>query len=208
MSSSLGNFVTVSDAVDRWGANVLRVFFTAGSYDSRQLYSDETIAEAEERWERLERAYERATDALDSPDARTKREDDALREAVDEARASFTAAMNDDFNTREAQSALLAVASAINRHTEDEEYDYRGLKRAVETLEELGDVLGLTFDGETAGDVDLAGDVVELVLEAREREREAGNYDRADELRDELEAIGVEVQDTDEGPTYRLDSGG
>jgi len=41
--------------------------------------------------------------------------------------------------------------------------------------------------------------VVDLVLSVREREREAGNYERADELRDELEALGVEVQDTDEG---------
>ncbi len=205
MSSSLGNFVTVDDAVEQWGTNVLRTFLTAGSYNSQQLYSDETIAEAEERWERLERAYERATAALDSPDARTKREDDDLRETVADAREAFVDAMNDDFNTREAQSALLEVATAINRHEEDaSEYDYRGLRRAVETLEEFGDVLGLTFDGETTGDVSLAGDVVELVLDVREEERDAGNYERADELRDELEALGVEVQDTDEGPTYRL----
>jgi cysteinyl-tRNA synthetase len=45
---------------------------------------------------------------------------------------------------------------------------------------------------------------VELVLDVREREREAGNYERADALRDDLEALGVEVQDTDEGPAYEL----
>ncbi|RKD97068.1 cysteine--tRNA ligase [Halopiger aswanensis] len=208
MSSSLGNFVTVEDAVEQWGTNVLRTFLTAGSYNSKQLYSDETIAEAEERWERLERAYETAVEAVDSPDARTKVEDAAFRDAVDEAREAFVEAMNDDFNTREAQSALLEIASEINAHVEDnDEYDYRGLREAVETLEELGDVLGLSFTDETSGTAELAGDVVDLVLEVREQEREDGNYERADELRDELEALGIEVQDTDEGPTYRLPSG-
>ncbi|MFU8868299.1 cysteine--tRNA ligase [Natronococcus sp.] len=210
MSSSLGNFVTVEEAVDSLGTNVVRTFLTAGSYNSQQLYSDETIAEAEERWDRLERAYEAATAAIDSPNAGTKAEDGELREAVDEAREAFTEAMNDDFNTREAQSALLEIAAAINRHLEGgegEPADYRGLRRAVETLEELGGVLGLSFTGETDGSAELAGDVVELVLEVREQEREAGNYERADELRDELEGLDVEVQDTDEGASYRLPSG-
>ncbi|MFC7214941.1 cysteine--tRNA ligase [Saliphagus sp. GCM10025334] len=214
MSSSLGNFVTVDEAVERWGANVLRTFLTAGAYNSQQLYSDETITEAEERWERLERAYDAAVDALDSPAAKSKRADEEFRESLDAAREAFAEAMNDDFNTREAQSALFEVASATNRHLEGAEeesgpgskaYDYQGLKRAVETLEKLGEVLGLTFGGaDASGDVELAGEVVDLVLEIREQERDTGNYERADELRDELEAIGVEVQDTDEGPTFRL----
>ncbi len=206
MSSSLGNFVTVSEAIDRWGTNVLRIFLTAGSYNSKQLYSDETIAEAEERWERLERAYEAGVDALDSPAAGTKVEDETLRVRVEEARVAFADAMNDDFNTREAQSALFDVAGAINSHAAGDEYDYRGLRRAIETLEELGSVLGLSFVGDTTGAASLAGDVIDLVLDVREREREAGNYDRADELRDRLEALGIEVQDTEDGPAYRLQS--
>ncbi|WP_121742979.1 cysteine--tRNA ligase [Natronorubrum halophilum] len=208
MSSSLGNFVTVEEGVDRLGTNVLRTFLTAGSYNSTQLYADETIAEAEERWDRLERAYDAAVDAVDSTDARTKIVDESFRTAVDEARASFVEAMNDDFNTREAQSALLSIATAVNSHVDDrDEYDYRGLREAVDALEELGSVLGLSFAGETAGTATLAGDVVELVLDVRARERADGNYGRADELRDELEALGIEVQDTDDGASYRLPSG-
>ncbi len=204
MSSSLGNFVTVAEAVDRWGTNVLRTFLTAGSYNSEQLYSDGTIAEAEERWERLERSHERARAALDSPAARTKVEDERLRAAIEECRESFAAAMNDDFNTRGAQSALLELAGATNRHVDREEYDYRGLRRATACLAELAGVLGLSFDGESTGQAALADEAVELVLAVREEERAAGNYDRADELRAELESLGVEVQDTDDGPNYRL----
>ena len=205
MSSSLGNFVTVSEAVERFGTNALRMFFVSASYNSTQTYSDAAIEEAIERFERLQNAYERVVDATDSPDARTKLQTE-LRDAVAEATDAFTEAMNDDFNTRAALRALFELTAAANRHLDErDEYDYVGLRRTVEALETFGeDVLGFEFTDEPVGEAVLAGELVELVLEVREKEREAGNYDRADELRDDLEALGIEIQDTDDGPTYRL----
>jgi cysteinyl-tRNA synthetase len=205
MSSSLGNFVTVEEAVAEHGTNAVRMFLLSGTYNATQTYSDDAVSEAVERWHRLERAHGAAVDAADSPDARTTRTDESLREAVETAREAFTAAMNDDFNTREALAALFDLAVAVNRHVDDRaDYDYAGLRRAIETLEALGgDVLGFQFDGEAAGDVTLSDALVELVLAVREEERAAGNYDRADELRDRLEAAGVTVEDTGDGTTFR-----
>ncbi|WP_181693078.1 cysteine--tRNA ligase [Natronomonas sp. LN261] len=205
MSSSLDNFIPVGEAVERFGVNPLRMFFTSASYNSTQTYSESAIEEAIERWERLEAAYDRVVSAADSPDARTKVES-PLRDAVEDARRSFTGAMNDDFNTREGLAALFDLAGAANRHLDGrDEYDYRGLRRTIETFEEFAEgVLGFDFEGSAEGDVTLAGELVELVLGLRESERKAGNYDRADDLRDDLEALGVEVQDTDRGPEYRL----
>ena len=206
MSSSLRNFFTVSDALDEFGANVVRTFFVSTVYNAKQTYSEDALAEAEERWERLERAYDAAVAACDSPDAYAKVEDDDLRAAVEDAREDFRSAMNDDFNTREALSALLELSTAVNRHVDEhDDYDNRGLRRAIEGYETYGEgVFGLSFRGEATGDVRLAEDLVELVLDVREEEREAGNYERADRLRDGLEALDVEVQDTDDGPEYRL----
>jgi len=206
MSSSLGNFFTVEDAVDRFGVNVLRMFLLSTSYSSRQTYSEAALSEAEDRWERLSRAYERAVDLVDGPDARTKVDDGELRETVESAREAFVAGMNDDFNTREAIAALLSVASAVNRHADaTERYDYRGLTRAIETIEEFGgSVLGFTFVGGADGTVELAEELVGLVVSLREEEREAGAYDRADALREDLERLGVTVEDGVDGPTYRL----
>ncbi|ADJ15076.1 cysteine--tRNA ligase [Halalkalicoccus jeotgali] len=208
MSSSLGNFFTVSAALDEFGPDVLRSFYLATEYGSNQTFSEDAMAEAKERYERLERAYERAIEAADGPDARTKIEDHELRAAIEEARGEFVRAMNDDFGVREAMSALLELAGALNRHLDArEEYDYRALRRAIETIEGFGgEIFGFSF-GSGAGDgVDLAGDLVELVLEVREAEREAGNYERADALREDLEALGVTVEDEaeGEGTTYRL----
>jgi len=207
MSSSLGNFFTVSEAVEEFGPDVLRTFLLSTAYTSRATYSEETIGEAQERWDRLQRGYERAVEACDGVDAYATETHEDLRDAVSEARASFEGAMNDDFNTREAMTALLSLTGEVNAYVDDhDEYDYVALRRAVETFEAFGGgILGLGFGDEgEGGEVSLAGDLVELVLQAREDERAAGNYERADHLRDELEAIGVEVQDTDDGPTYRL----
>ncbi|QLG27522.1 cysteine--tRNA ligase [Halorarum halophilum] len=225
MSSSLGNFFTASDALKEFGVNVIRTFYLGAQYRGDQTFSEDAIVEAEERWERLERAYEAAVDACDSVDAGSKSADDDLRESVETTREAFTEAMNHDLDVRTAYNALLDLATAVNRHVganrpddatadanadgDDDgsaSYDYRGLRRAVETFEELGgDVFGLELGREADGDVELAGDLVELVLDVREREREAGNYERADELRDDLEALGVEVEDSAEGATYRFE---
>jgi len=73
---------------------------------------------------------------------------------------------------------------------------------AFETLG--GDVLGLQFETPTDGSVELADELVELVLDIRETAREAGDYERADELRDALDAIGVTIEDGPDGATYRF----
>jgi cysteinyl-tRNA synthetase len=207
MSSSLGNFFTVEDALAEYGVNVLRTFYASTEYRSQQTYSEETIAEARKRWERLERGYETAVSHCDSVDALTKVEDADLRTALTEAREGFTAAMNDDLNARKAMAELLGVVDAVHRHVEDrEEFDYRGLHEAVEFFEAFGGgVFGLQFGETSDGDVSLVGDLADLVLDLREEERAAGNYDRADDLRDRLEALGGEVEDTDDGPTFRID---
>jgi cysteinyl-tRNA synthetase len=215
MSSSLGNFSTVHDAVDSVGANAVRTFLLSASYTSRQTFSAEALYEATERWDRLERTYDRVVESLDSPDALTTVTDDDLRTAVHDTRTAFEDAMDDDFNTRKALTELLNLANAVNHHIDDfEEYDYVGLRESTEAFEALGgNVLGLMFHDESNGSggsddsdstVHLASEAIELVLELREEERAAGNYERADALRNALTDFGVEVEDTDDGPVYRL----
>jgi cysteinyl-tRNA synthetase len=206
MSSSLGNFLTVDEALGEYGVDVVRTFYLGANYRGEQTYSPVAMAEAEERWERLDRAYDDAVAACDSVDAYATVEDGTLRAAVDDARADFEAAMDDDLNVREAMVALESLATAVNRHVERDRYDYRGLRRAVEAFEDLGgDVFGLSF-GAAGGGAAAARAACRPALgpAARAPPRAAGNYGRADELRAALEDLDVEVQDTDEGPAYRL----
>ncbi|MFB6081776.1 MAG: cysteine--tRNA ligase [Halanaeroarchaeum sp.] len=207
MSSSLQNYFTVSNAVSEFGVNPIRMFLVSTAYNRRQTYSEAALSEAVERWDRLERAYDRAVDACDSPDAYAKRVDDDFRRSIAEVRETFADAMDDDFNTRRAVTALLELASDLHAYLDGtDRYDYVALRDAIETFEDLGgDVLGFVFgDGDGAGDVGLAEELVDLLLEVREAERERGNYERADALREDLESLGVEVQDTDDGPVARF----
>jgi len=207
MSSSLQNFFTVHNALDEFGPNPVRMFLLSTQYSQRQAYTGEALHEAVERWDRLSRAYERLIEAVDSPDARTKVTDEALRSAVDDTEPAFTAAMDDDFNTREALSALFDLVSATNRHLDDhDEFDYQALTRAIEHLETLaGTALGFRFTDDATAEAGLADDLIELVLAVREEERAAGNFERADAIRADLESLGIEVQDSDSGPSYRVD---
>ncbi len=205
MSSSLGNFIPVHEAVARYGMNPLRMFFVSASYNSTQTYSEAAMEEAIERWERLENAYARVAEAADSPDALTKVESE-LPAAVTDAHEAFTEAMNDDFNTRAALRALFELAGAANRHLDDNDtYDYRGLRATIDAFDDLaGTVLGFSFHGDPTGKAGLVHELIDLILEVREQERDAGNFDRADALRAELTALGIDVHDTDDGPEYRI----
>jgi len=207
MSSSLRNFTTAIDAVEEFGADVMRTFFLSTVYSADPTFSEGTVAEAEERYERIERGYDRAVAACDSVDAYATAPDETLRAAVDDCHDAFATAMNDDFNTREAMAALLDLSGAVHDHADDaDRYDFEGLKRAVDAYEDLArGVFGLSLGGESGDRTRMVEDLVELVLDVREQEREAGNYDRADSLRDALADAGIEVQDADDGPTYRIE---
>jgi cysteinyl-tRNA synthetase len=205
MSSSRGNFVTVSEALAEWGVNVVRMFYAGAAYRTDQTLSEDAMTEAADRWDRLSRAYSRAADACHGVDAQASVTHTEIRNAVTDTREAFETAMADDLNVREASTALLDLARVVNRYTDDHSsYDYVGLRRAVEAFEELGgEVLGLQFEDTSPGDAVIAEELVELLLEVREHERAAGNYDRADALRADLEALGVTVEDTDDGPRFR-----
>jgi len=201
MSSSLGNFWTVHDALEEYDANEVRAFLLSTQYTKPQQFGDDALEEGAKRWARLENAYLACEEAMDSKEARAKEHDETLREATREARDAFVEAMDDDLNTPGALAALFGLVDAVNAHVEEPPYDYVGLFDAWCAFGELaGDVLGFDF---SRGEGD-TGRVVEAVLSLREDLREEGEYETADAVRDALEGAGVEVQDTDDGATYRL----
>lgn len=204
MSSSLKNFFTIHNAVEEFGPNPIRMFLLSTQYTQRQAYTEAALHEAVERWERLARAYDRAIEHADSPDAYTKATDDGLREAVWASREEFRTAMNNDFNTREGIRALSNLATAVNRHLDHHtRFDYQGLHDAIEVFDEFAvGVLGFEFGGTQAADSGLVDELLELILALREDERKAGNYEQADMLRDQLENIGVTIEDTESGVAY------
>jgi cysteinyl-tRNA synthetase len=131
MSKSLGNLITIKEALDKYSADALRIFVLGSYYRSPLTYSEEGLEAAEEGIERLRRVIsktENSTSSLEAVDAEAYRQ-------------RFIDAMDDDFNTAQALAALFDLARDINR-AKDDGYS---VAQAQQTLLELAGILGLTL---------------------------------------------------------------
>jgi cysteinyl-tRNA synthetase len=170
MSKSVGNIFQLSDAVERYGGQTVVAYLISGHYRQPLAFSDEQLQEAAARVERI-RNYFR--------DAPSGEPDEFLRDR----RQAFLDALADDFSTPQAFAVLFEIVAEGNR---------RELSGAREVLTELLPLLGL--DSLIDEDEKAPAEALEL-LEQREKARAAKDYDRADELRDQLAGMGWEVRD-------------
>ena len=189
MSKSLGNLVSVEEALARYLPDAIRLYFLSSHYRSPLSYSDEGCAAMERSLERLRHALRHATgDSGEVLDPSPFQE-------------QFLAAMNDDLNTPRALAALFDLAREINRGRD------RGqaILGAQDCLRHLGGILGLTFQEPAAAAGDLAAaPFIDLLLETRTHLRQARQYEQADRIRDELERRGVVVEDRADGTIWQF----
>ena len=131
MSKSIGNLVTVKEALERFSSDAVRLFLLSAHYRGPLTYSDQAIAAEERAAERLRHAVQPSETPGKSPalEAGTHRE-------------RFTAAMDDDLNTPRAIAVLFDLAREINRAREKD----RNVSDAQDALRELGGVLGLRLE--------------------------------------------------------------
>ncbi len=187
MSKSIGNIISIKEALAKYSSDALRIFFLGSHYRSPLTYSQETVEAAEKGAERLRQALEAGT-------AGAKQ---AGFDAV-AYRQKFIEAMDDDFNTPQATAVLFDLTRELNR-LRDEGCD---ISAGQELLRELGGVLGLTFKGmETS--LGGAEPFIQLLVETRTGLRQAKQYQLADNIRQQLEALGVVIEDTPGGAVWK-----
>ena len=193
MSKSLGNLVSVEEALERFSPDAIRLYFLSSHYRSPLSYTDEGCTAMERSLERLRHALDRnggsGGDGLDAKPFQ----------------AQFFEAMDDDLNTPRALAALFDLAREINRSSDAG----HAVADAQDTLRGLGGILGLTFaqlEPDGAGNAG-AGPFIELLLETRTALRQARQFEQADRIRDGLEQLGVLVEDTANGPVWQFRPG-
>lgn len=202
MGKSMGNVVPVREVLAEVDPEVLRFFLVYTQYRGPIDFTLEALEEAESAYARLLEGLSVArADREDAPEDGRPGDPD-LRDALTEASAAFHTAMDDDFNTRDALGGLFRLTSAFYAARE------KGLSRPLledylTAFDVYGELLGL-FRGPEAVAGELVGALVRLLLQLREEARRRKDYDTSDRIRKELRRLGVDVQDTDKGPRWRL----
>ncbi len=200
MSKSLGNFITIEEALKKYPVDDLKIFFLMSAYASGIDFSDGKMAEAHKAMERFDILFWKASHILEKHPSPKIVEVDF----VEKHKAEFIAALDDDFNTPKALAALFNFLAQTNRFIENEEKNPRFgdiVFTAVETIESLGrEVFGLFL---REPQLKLSVDEQKL-LEERKQARKNKDFKKSDDLRDLLKAKGIVVEDTKDGQTWRF----
>ncbi len=227
MSKSLGNLITIREALERYSADAIRIFSLSSHYRSPLTYSEEVLEAAERGAERLRQTVRGELG-----------EKEPTGEMISETyQKQFIKAMDDDFNTAQAVAVLFDLAHDINRLSEA---GY-GVALAQQVLVEMAGVLGLTLKApempaldaealrqlagstierlEKAGQSQLSKDfqskatllilgshtesLLQLLISTRNQLREVKQFQLADEIRARLAELGVALEDTPQGTVWK-----
>ncbi|MGR8921786.1 MAG: DALR domain-containing protein, partial [Gammaproteobacteria bacterium] len=191
MSKSLGNVLLVRELLERHPGEALRLALLKAKYREPLHWSEDLVAQAKNQLDRIYGALERL-------------EDVSMEESACVPDAAFTTAMDDDLNTPQALAALMETVSAANRA--DDAAERARLKAALLGAgRELGILTHSPAAWFRAGSEAVDTAAIETLVRQRESARAERDFARADEIRDRLAAMGVQIQDGADGTQWRLE---
>ena len=194
MTRHLGNFVSCQEALERYHPDAIRLFILSSHYRSPLTWSAEGVLAAERGLERL-RVAVREVETGEGDGG------DGLIEAAEEARRGFMEAMDDDFSTARAMGHLYELARVINQ-ARDSGLSGQAIVEAQTVLRELAGVFGLTLkEPEAPREV---APFIDLLISVRNDLRAARQWALADKIRAELGRLGVILEDSPQGTTWRV----
>ncbi|HWH32584.1 MAG TPA: cysteine--tRNA ligase [Egibacteraceae bacterium] len=195
MSKSVGNIISLDEAIATYGGDVLRFFYLAAHYRSPVEFSEERLSEAQaaiERWRTFLRLVPEGDGAaVDTPGG----------DEPGTYRDRFRAALDDDLSTPQAHAVLFDLATAGLAHAEAGRSQEASALRAL-FVELARDVMGYRLEDRAAGD--LVGPLVEELLALRQEARARKDFATSDRVRDRLAGLGVVIEDTPGGSRWHL----
>lgn len=199
MSKSLGNFFTVREIGEKYDLQVLRFFMLSAHYRSPINFSREIMESSKSALERIVTAVSNLKHLSETAGVdQASEQETALLEEMKTYRKKLEDAMDDDLNTADAISAIFELVKFANTHggeTSSREFVDRVRKEIIE----LSDILGLIVEKEEEN----LDDAIEKLIQERQAARKARDFKRADEIRDELLAQGIILEDTREGVKWK-----
>ena len=198
MSKSLGNFFTVREIGEKYDLQVLRMFMLSAHYRSPLNFSAELMEASKNSLERIINAVSNLNHLLGNASGELTEEEAVLTKELDGFEAKCDEAMDDDFNTADAVSAIFELVRFANTSV-DEKSSTAFVRAVKDRLVKLCDVLGLIVEK----DEEILDEDIEKLIEERQAARKARDFKRADEIRDELQAKGILLEDTREGVKWK-----
>lgn len=205
MSKSQNNFFLIREIANEYGYMPIRLFLLNSHYRSPINYSIEMIQSSKSAYERIKNCYKNLKYTLDNfkvteENSESLEELNHLQKLYQATKEHFERAMDDDLNTADALGAIFELVKEINIVLENPKSS-KGLALIFSSLEELTNVLGLSFDEEN----DIPEEILELV-EKRTQAKVEKNYQLADELRDEIVSRGYKLTDTAQGTKVEVNA--
>lgn len=207
MSKSLGNFITIKDALALYSAEAIRYFILSSHYRGPVDYSRDALQAAQRGVNRLHNTVRKLRYAMQDAAAAAGTAVLAQVGSLDDYREDFRAAMDDDFNTPQALGTLFEFVKEVNRHLDENSRPVMGTLAAMDRIfRDLGGrVLGIVPDNlEEQGGGHVVAGLVEFLMELRREFREARDWNKADAIRSRLAELGVIIEDGPDDTTWRL----
>ena len=199
MSKSLGNFFTVREISEKYDLQVLRLFMLSAQYRSPLNFSAELMEASKNSLERIRTAAEHQADCLKAAkEGEMTAEEKQNQAAVEELVQKFETAMDDDFNTADAISAIFEIVRLSNS-TISEVSTKAYVSYVKETMDKLCDVLGIITEKKE----EILDSEVEDLIAKRQQARKDKNFALADEIRGQLLDMGIILEDTREGVKWK-----
>jgi cysteinyl-tRNA synthetase len=206
MSKSLGNTLTISDALKRWRPEAIRTFILSSHYSSPIDISDDAIEAAYKGWQRLWSAVSLTREKLrTAPEGEA---DDKVAAMLDEQKANFIKNMEDDFNAPAALATLQELTRKVNsKLNQSDELTDKTLAAINALYGELGgDILGI-IPGEShygGADIHLQDGRIRLLIALRTDAREGKDWATADRIRESLIELGISLEDRADGTIWKI----
>ncbi len=202
MSKSLGNFFTAREVVKKYSAEAIRMFFAQAYYRGPLNFNEELLASAE-------KGLEKINNLVDKINSELKKNNTGVKLNYDFAPfyKRFEEAMDEDLNTSQAVAVIFDFVKEVNRIIASSENVDVNFYNDVKTFltKTAENVLGIVdFNKITVGDDKLVNELVELLITLRTEAKQNKNYQLSDTIRDRLKELGVVLQDSKEGTSYKI----
>ena len=201
MSKSLGNFFTVRDISEKYDLGLVRFFLLATQYRNPVNFSDTVLEQAKAGLERLTNARDNAEFILGNlDDSGLRDEEKDLAAGLDKYRERFIEAMDDDLNTADAISVIFELAKFMNTNISDQS-SKEFVQLNLDIFNELTGVLNIA--NKSVEEDDSLSQKVEDLIAKRAQAKKEKNFALADQIRDELAAMGIAIEDTRQGVKWK-----